>query len=132
MGGWIAERDAMRYGEEDVREAAFLFEETRGKGSVEADRLARELVASVMEDPEDDPGYRGSVYWALGKRCDPALVPFFRERLELELERDVEAVYQILIALEDAGEAVFSPARLSRSVMDHEMNRADALGYLGG
>ena len=132
MGEWIAERDAMRYGAEDVREAAFLFEETRGKGSVEADRLARELVASVREDAEDEPGYRGSAYWALGKRCDRELVPFFRERLAVELGRDVQAVYQILIALEDAGEEVFSPARSSRSVLDVEMNRADAVRYLEG
>ena len=122
----------MRYGEEAVREAAFVFEETREKGSVEADRLARELVAFVMEDSEDEPGYRGSVYWALGKRCDPALVAFFRERLSVELARDVGAVYQILIALEDAGEEVFSPARSSRSVLDDEMNRADAVRYLEG
>jgi len=136
----------MSFPKDAILAATFLFERALGNemgdyeldeirrwelGDSDPDPIAKEMMSSVLEEGTEDAAYCRSVYWALGKRFDPALVPFFKERLALELKRDVEATYQIMIALDNLGEPVFSPARSSCSVLDHDLNRADAEGYLG-
>lgn len=135
----------MRFPKDEILAAAFLFERARGNemgeheldeirrlglGDSDPDLIAKEMVDSVTREEASDPAYRSSVYWALGKRIDRALVPFFKERLALEMKQDLEAAYQIMIALDHLEEPVFSPARSSYSVIDHDLNRADAEAYL--
>jgi len=83
----------MRFPQDKIPAAAFLFEQARGMelGAFERDELRNSRLE--MENPEiiakslmgslfgQDADYCRSVYWALGKRCDRALVPFFKERL---------------------------------------------------
>jgi len=75
--------------------------------------------------------FLSAAYFALGKRCDPADVPFLRDRLKVELNRDPQVFFQVMIALENMGEDVFSPERDSYSILDAELNRSDAIRYLG-
>jgi len=61
---------------------------------------------------------------------DRELLPFFREQLGIEMQRDLEATYQIMIALDNLDEPIFSAERNgSYSILDHELNRQDAEFY---
>src|SRR5258708_7500464 len=116
----------MRFPQEAIAAAAFAFEAARGNElgefeetkiakygltNVDPDVIARELIPSVRDESKSDSAYRQQAYWALGKKFDASLLPFFTEALRLEVERDLDATYQIMIALDNLGEPVFSAAR---------------------
>ena len=69
-------------------------------------------------------------YWVLGTKRDEKLVPFFLQQLRIELTRDMNCAYQIMIALEDVDEEVFSDERSSYSFDEDDLNRRDAVAYL--
>lgn len=95
----------------------------------EPDVLADALRAGIVEGDAD---YRAQAYWALGKRFDRELIPFFRERLAAEMREEPSVFYQIMIALDNLEEPVFSEARNgSYSVLDGDLNLLDAEAYLG-
>ena len=85
----------------------------------------------IEDDSSAEGKYRRQAYWALGKRRDKNLISFLRERLRIEMSRDPDATYQILIALDDLQEPVFSERREGHySVLDEELNLDDARAYL--
>lgn len=86
------------------------------------------LNSGIYKDEQD----RISAYWALGKRFNPNLIPFFRRRLKSELEsNNPSAIYQLLIALENMEEPVFNDDRNgSTASLETELNLRDAKKYL--
>lgn len=90
--------------------------------------LADRLRAGIVEGDAD---YRAQAYWALGKRFDRDLIPFFRERLAIEMRQDPEILFQLMIALDNLDETVFSEIRNgSYSILDGDLNRQDVESYL--
>ena len=79
-----------------------------------------------------EDGDRCLAYWALSKRFNKKLVPAFRKWLKQEVEKNnYNAVYQLLIALENVGEYVFGPDRKGSSAsFEWELNIRDAANYL--
>lgn len=136
----------MRIPEDAIPAAAFVFERELGRelsefetseiarhglDGISPDLLARELCSLIQMESKGDCRDRQQSYWALGKRHDRALLPFFREQLGLELQRDLFAVYQILIALDNLSEPCFSADRQEQySADDYDLNRRDAEAYL--
>lgn len=135
----------MRFPGDAIPAAAFLFESHRGLElgpfeiatlqkhgleTMDPEILARELKHLIADAQQGDRGDRQQAYWALGKKRDPGLLPFFRAQLRHELKRDMLAVYQIMIALEDMDEPAFAPERNDRGIHDYEANRRDAERYL--
>ncbi|MCB1079940.1 MAG: hypothetical protein KDM63_15640 [Verrucomicrobiae bacterium] len=135
----------MRLSEAAIPAAAFLFEEANGNPVGEFEvaemirhglsgqdpgRIAEALVKAVADEGGTEAGYRRQAYWALGKRFDPGLIPFFRRQLAVELSLDLNAAYQIMIALDNLNEPVFSGPRSSQSVEEEDRNRSDAETYL--
>ncbi|MFT4550410.1 MAG: hypothetical protein ACI9UA_003646 [Pseudoalteromonas tetraodonis] len=94
------------------------------------DELSAAIQESITGD-EADSAYRQSAYFALGKKIDNGLLDFFHERLRIELAADeIEACYQIMVALNDLDEVIFAPEREGGAVHEQEMNRRDAGAYL--
>ncbi len=136
----------MHFPEEAIAAAAFLFERVNGNklskfeideiercglSDIDPQFVAKELMATASDDRKSGSTYRQQAYWALGKLSDEKLMPFFRMRLELELRRDLLAVYQILIALDNLNQPVFSKDRLGNvGIHEYEANRKDAQSYL--
>ena len=137
----------MRFPEDAIPAAAFLFELARGVplgpheiseiqrhglDGVDPELVERELRYLITAEHKSDSRDRQQSYWALGKKQDSGLVPFFRDQLRLELRRDMIAAYQIMIALQDVGEPAFGSDRSGYSFDDYELNRRDAENYLEG
>lgn len=135
----------MRIPESSITAAAFLFESLRGAtlrshelgeirkaglDDVDPELLARELKSLIASEHKGDSRDRQQAYWALGKKLDHVLIPFYQAQLRLELRRDMFAVYQIMIALQDLDESIFDPHRSGYSCHDYELNRLDAERYL--
>lgn len=135
----------MRLPESAIPAIALRFEELRGRrldaldmseiiahGLQESnpELLSRELRHLIDSESKSDLRDRGLAYWALGKKQDQALLPYFRSKLSLELRRDMFAVHQILIALDDLGERPFGSDRSCYGCHDDELNRSDAEAYL--
>ena len=99
-----------------------------GLDGIELDVLAGALRAGILEADAD---YRARAYWALGKRFDRELISFFRERLAAEMREEPSIAYQLMIALDNLEELVFSEARNdSYSLLDGDLNLLDAEAYL--
>ena len=101
-----------------------------GLGEIDPEFLARELCHLIHSESKADSRDRQQAYWALGKKLDAELLPFFREQLRLELRRDMFSVHQILIALDDLGEHPYGSDRTGYGSNDYELNRRDAEAYL--
>jgi len=134
----------MRLEYEAINAAAFLFEASRGNelrafeqreiaehglANSDLEDVTKELMRWARDD-QSNSDTRGRAYWALGKKCDSSLLLFFIESLRLELPRDLNATYQIMIALDNLGEPVFSKARKGYSFSEEELYRDDAEKYL--
>ena len=127
-----------------VSAAGFAFEKRRGvplghyelsvieeAGLADADceRLADEIWASLDEERPEQ--YRITAYWALGKQCRDADRKKLILALAHELPKNMHAVYQIMVALTNHGEEVFSSSRGGSTSYDEaDLNRADATAYL--
>ena len=126
---------------------SYIFETANGNnlgdyenGIIRASKLKEvppeALVDAILECFQDaipsDISYRISAYWALSKRFDKTLIPFFQDQLEFELTIEgVPAVFQLLIALDNLTEPVFNKDREgSYAGMDIELNIRDAISYL--
>lgn len=135
---------AMRFSEEAIPAAIYVFEKENGReldryeaGEVEKHGFEtidpQVLVRGLRGELENERNipnsrYRNFCYFALGKRYDNDLLKFFRESLKKELMRDMESAYQIMIALDNLEEQIFT--RESVSNTDYDENRADAERYL--
>lgn len=100
-----------------------------GLANTDPDELAR-TIWEWLDGVGADSEWRNCAYWALGKRYDPRDRAPLVAALRRELLRDVDAAYQVMIALDNIGEPVFAPERMGRSALDRAENRADAERYL--
>lgn len=139
--------DNWKFTKDQFQALAYIFEQDNGneKSEYELEIIAnsglsklvpKELEKSVTEALNNGI-YNGteeriSAYWALGKRFNTDLIPFFRTWLKQEIElNDAQAVYQILIALDNLEEPVFNPDRNgSYASFESELNMRDAIEYL--
>jgi len=94
--------------------------------------LVDDILVSFREGNPGDIEYRLSAYWALAKRFDKNLLPFFREQLEVEIEvEEAPGVFQLLIAIDNLAEPAFGTDRNgSYSGFDSDLNIRDAKAYL--
>ncbi len=125
--------------------AAFKFEHERGVALDDHDHaliawagfdqvpivdIVSQLLASI-ETVLRPAGVKCTGYWALGKLYSDELLPFFRQALAVEINDDREAVYQLLIALDNLNEPVFGADRSgSYSSSETDLNLRDAHNYL--
>jgi hypothetical protein len=94
------------------------------------DELARATRESIAGNGADS-AYRQAAYFALAKKSDDDLLPFFRERLRTELESgETDACYQLLLALDELGEDAFSTPRDVAIAGNRESSLRDAIAYL--
>lgn len=100
-----------------------------GLAAADPDTLASSIW-NWLDGPGADSDSRGSAYWAIGKRYCPKDVEPLIAALIHELSRDIDVVYQIMIALANLGEPVFPPHQREHSSRDSENNRAAAERYL--
>ena len=109
--------------------AAQRFEQERGvRPSAANEDIASKIWSALDADlPE---GLRSAAYWALGKRCRKDYKQRFVAALQSEICRSSSVSYQIMIALEDLDEHVFSPERSGASILEAKQNIADAERYL--
>lgn len=135
----------MRFPDNAIAAVAFLFESKNGRKlsdfelseirrheleDSDPNKLAAILKECAQNERSSDATYRQQIYWALSKKFDHKLIPFFRKRLSLELQRDMEAAYQIMIALDNLDEQVFSINRQDYVITEYKQNRLDAELYL--
>lgn len=135
----------MNFTRENILDIALIFEEANGNtldandvllvknsglSDLPVSEVERMLVESITQDKS--PEYRGSAYWALGKRNNKKLLPEFKIWLANEIEsNNAGALYQLLIALDNLEEHVFGEARGgSYGATDTELNIRDAKVYL--
>jgi hypothetical protein len=68
--------------------------------------------------------------WALGKRRNPALVPFFIKALQKAVDDHREGLFQAMCELDSSGEAIWPADYRSRGIDQVEDNVRFAKGYL--
>jgi hypothetical protein len=112
-----------------LNEAAEFFSSQGGsQASAASDEIAARIWSALdVGLPEE---LRVTAYWALGKRSQKEDKRRFVAALEREITRSHSTCYQIMIALDNLGEPVFSSARAGSSVLEAEQNVADAKRYL--
>lgn len=135
----------MEISEENLLVTALIFEQANGNRLGENDIQVIEAAglsgasAELLEEAllealnaERPSAYRSTAYWALSKRFNRELIPYFMKWMKKELENsEPGAVYQLLIALDNVEEPVFGKDRNgSVSVMDAGLNVRDARTYL--
>ena len=103
-----------------------------GIAQIRAEVLEQNVVDGLKNGMYDGEPARISAYWALGKRFNENLIPFFKKWLRKEVDLgDEQAVYQLLISLGNLGEPVFNPDREGGSAYyETELNMRDAKDYL--
>jgi len=100
----------------------------------EAERLKTALLDALHH--EQSPHRAASLIWVLGKSGDPQFEPIYLQRLQQYAESILAAnfgVYQVLIALDNLGAAIFesdAKGRSSQSLMNIENNLRQARAYL--
>jgi len=129
----------------EVTAAAFLFEWALTKqigeyelsviteaGLLDDDptHISEQICDSLEKSTDLDAEYRGSCFWALGKRCDPLLREFFQNHLAIEVRRDMGVAFQIMLALANLGESVWPADQRGFSLLDVDINRVAAFEYL--
>jgi hypothetical protein len=132
---------------DDLTAAGYVFEQARGISletfQVELitacgyenclpEEMKTKVVKHLLSAKDATEANRATAYWALGKSVDEKLVGFFRKQLVAEIERSAaDAVYQILIALNDLGEPVFGSDRGGTyDLFDRTLNFRDAHSYI--
>lgn len=96
----------------------------------DAPALAEELLRNLAGGRTADANYRGRAWRALGRRTGAVDLHTVRCALREELARDMGVAWQVMLALQDLGETVFSPARPAPALWEQEDNRQDAMRYL--
>ena len=93
-------------------------------------RLAEALRHTLRAAAAHDAGYRGKAWRALARLGDPGDLPLLRQGLRDELVRDMGVAWQLMLALEEAGESILAPERGGGALWEEEENRRDAARYL--
>ena len=136
----------MKFSKDQIEAIAYMFERELGykHSNYEIEAIVNsglegqptvELAAALRNGIEGSiykEADRTSVYWALTKRHDQALIPFFQKQLAFELKADSQKpIYQLLIALSNLEEDVFGQDRGGSSAdFERELNIRDAQNYL--
>ena len=137
----------MNISEDNIAAVGFIFEKEKGvsHGSYERqeidssglsntppDDIANQIIKMLEKKTIDNESFRVSLYWALSKRNEFKLIPYYKKWLNDELEKESSnGVFQLLIALGNLGESVFGDDRNgSHSISDVELNFRDAKVYL--
>ena len=136
----------MHLNKKQLEAATYIFEKDNGPehGEYEAnaideaaiysfsnEQLEKFIVDSLSSDLYIIEADRTMAYWALSKRFNKNLIPFFTERLAFELEKDCSnALFQLMIALDNLEEPVFNKDRSGYAFDEIELNVKDASHYL--
>ncbi len=136
----------MTLSKKDLEACAYLFEFENGNtqqdfrqeivaASNVHDKEISELEAIIVSGIENElypeEALRTTAYWALSKRFKSALVPFFNMCLQEEFEeRNNDALFQVMIALDNLEVPVFNSNRSGYSSFEVDLNYRDAKEYL--
>lgn len=137
----------MKLTNDQLEAAAYIFEKVNGNSHSDLENriiaesnltrynppeLERIIVEGLENGIYDGLADRISAYWALGKRFNRDLIPYFKKWLQKESDlNEQQAVYQLLIALGNMGEPVFDSDRNGSSASwETELNMRDAKKYL--
>lgn len=116
-----------------IKQTSYNLELITGCGYTDlgSDELKDQIFNVFESDKIIDAELRSTAYWALGKKVDMDLIPFFVQRLKIELTEHIQAAYQIMIALDCLGESVFGKDRNGKYTFNEdELNHRDGLIYL--
>ena len=117
-------------GNDTAREHEKLIKKS-GLSNYNASYLERSILAGLNLGLYDDLESRAVAYWALSKRFNPDLIPYFRNWLSVELNVcQAGPLFQVMIALNNLEEPVFSKNRRVYSFEEIELNVRDARRYL--
>ena len=137
----------MRLTKIQMEEAVVLFEEDIGHSGndytqkilaasdlrhIEVAELEQVILDGLNNGLYTNEETRISAYWALSKRYNQELIPAFKKWLKTEIDlKDHNAVYQLLIALDNLEEPVFNADRKGGSgAHETELNFRDGRDYL--
>ncbi len=136
----------MKFTSNQFTEIAFLFERANGNihsdyerkiinesslKKIDRDYLKEQIIDGINSKIYADAALRTNAYWALSKLPNPNLIPNLRKWLKLELENnEMGTLFQIMIALSNLEEPVFSNKRSGFAFDEIELNRRDAQQYL--
>jgi hypothetical protein len=136
----------MKLNNNQFEAAAYMFEKANGniKSEYEEEHIAKSglthysiskletlIVLGIEEGLYREGNELTSAYWALSKRYNLALIPYFDNWLKLELERESkDHLFQIMIALANLEVSVFNKKRTSLAFDEYELNKRDAELYL--
>lgn len=86
------------------------------------------IIEAIKEDKIDEP-LKNMAFWALGKLFDASLKPFFVRCLKSAVRTaDHPCIYQLMIALDNLGENIFTK-KIANS-LEEEENLFQAKEYL--
>ena len=137
----------MRLRDDEFGAAAYIFEQVNGNiktdvelqiieksgfKTIHPDVLEKKIIEGINNGSYQGSKDRVSAYWVLGKRYNKTLIPEFNKWLKIEtINGEVEAVYQILIALSNMGLPIFNTDREGCTASwEHDLNLRDAKAYL--
>lgn len=131
----------MTFPREKLEGAGYLFERSHGNrlGAYETSVIEEAGLSSAGPSEVADAiwgaltgpmsrEYRLAAYWALGKLGRKGDKQKLVTALRREVQEDVQVAYQILIALDNMDEPVFSRSGVSYD--EDELNLRDAMAYL--
>jgi hypothetical protein len=131
----------MQFLRQNIEVAAYLFEKSHGSQldpkelsvienaglTTPSPDIIANAIWSALEEPQDID-YRMAAYWALGKLARKEDKWKFINALEAEIKGQMHVAYQIMVALDNMGEPIFSRNELS--FCDIALNNSDALAYI--
>jgi len=136
----------MKLTKEQLPTIALIFEKALGNELCSSDETeifdsglssyaAEELTQSIINELNSDntnTEFRSTAYWALSKKFDRNILSLFKRWLNFEFtEKNTDAMYQILIALDNLKEPVFGKDRNGSYASDEtDLNLRDAENYL--
>ena len=105
--------------------------ESSGISNYSPNELEKSILQELENGSYSDDDLRTSAYWALSKRFNRSLIPLFIKYLRFELtNQNTGPLFQLMIALNNMEEPVFSPSRTGFASFETELNMRDAELYL--
>jgi hypothetical protein len=105
--------------------------ESSGISNYSPNELEKSILQGLENGSFSDDDLRTSAYWALSKRFNRKLIPLFRKYLKYEMElKNTGPLFQLMVALNNIEEPVFSASRTGFAHFETELNLKDAELYL--
>tara|TARA_R110002111_G_scaffold262258_1_gene337575 strand:+ start:543 stop:965 length:423 start_codon:yes stop_codon:yes gene_type:complete len=103
-----------------------------GLNNLKPFELETQIINGINNGLYSDSKERISAYWTLSKIHKTELIPNFKKWLKIELEhKNVDTIYQLMIALSNLEEPIFNIDRNGSSAFNEtELNLRDAENYL--